>query len=142
MQQEADKYYRKMRAERKCLKKKNKKPKTKKTNFRKLSEKRANRYIYCLLLDDNKYYVGQTTDINRRFEEHTMGFGSKWTKLYQPVKIVESIVCENVTESECVELEDKKTLEYAEKYGYNNVRGGKHCAVHDFFYKTGINNVK
>lgn len=36
--------------------------------------------IYTLQLEKNKYYVGKTTNLEKRLKEHFNGFGSEWTK--------------------------------------------------------------
>ncbi|CAF1279614.1 unnamed protein product [Rotaria magnacalcarata] len=76
--------------------------------------------IYVLKCKNNKYYVGKTSDIDRRFSEHLNGeCGSEWTKLYRPCEIIEH---ENVT-SDFDEM--KKTLEYMKNFGIDNVRGAQ-----------------
>jgi putative endonuclease len=45
--------------------------------------------IYVLQCEKGKYYVGKTTDVMRRFEEHRSGKGSAWTNKYKPLKLME-----------------------------------------------------
>ena len=86
------------------------------TNERKLS-------IYILLLEDNKYYVGKTYNINMRLEQHNTSKGSLWTKKYKPIKILKII-------SDCDDFdEDKYTLNCMKTYGIENVRGGSFCSI-------------
>jgi predicted GIY-YIG superfamily endonuclease len=40
--------------------------------------------IYILKLQNNKYYIGKTNDINSRYKQHLCGSGSAWTKKYRP----------------------------------------------------------
>jgi hypothetical protein len=75
-------------------------------------------FIYILLLEYNKYYIGKTSNPNFRIENHFNSNGSVWTKKYNPIKVVEII--ENCSDFD----EDKYTLIYMEKYGIDNVRGG------------------
>ncbi|CAF3321053.1 unnamed protein product [Rotaria socialis] len=76
--------------------------------------------IYVLKCKNNKYYVGKTSNIARRFSEHLNGeYGSEWTKLYRPYEMIEH---ENVT-SDFDEM--KKTLEYMKNFGIDNVRGAQ-----------------
>ena len=75
-------------------------------------------FIYILLLEYNKYYIGKTSNPNFRIENHFNSNGSEWTKKYNPIKVVEII--ENCSDFD----EDKYTLIYMEKYGIDNVRGG------------------
>lgn len=75
-------------------------------------------FIYILLLESNKYYIGKTSNPNFRIENHFNSNGSEWTKKYNPIKVVEII--DNCSDFD----EDKYTLIYMEKYGIDNVRGG------------------
>ena len=72
--------------------------------------------IYVLKLEGNRYYVGKTKNTNARINRHFKGYGSEYTKKFKPVKI-EKIYYNS-------EDELKYTLEYMEKYGIENVRGG------------------
>ncbi|MBI5194819.1 MAG: HsdR family type I site-specific deoxyribonuclease [Nitrospirae bacterium] len=45
-------------------------------------------YVYVIECDNSSYYIGQTLDIEKRWEEHITGNAAKWTKLYKPVKII------------------------------------------------------
>ena len=42
--------------------------------------------VYLLKLTDNKYYVGESTDIKRRIWLHENGQGSSWTKKYEVIE--------------------------------------------------------
>ena len=44
--------------------------------------------MYILQCKDNSYYVGSTTDLPRRIEEHKQGMGAEYTKHRLPVKLV------------------------------------------------------
>ena len=46
-------------------------------------------FIYILELENNKYYVGKTTNTAFRLEQHFNNSGSQWTKKYKPIKILE-----------------------------------------------------
>ena len=85
--------------------------------------------IYILELNNNKYYVGKTSEnVNYRMKQHCDGIGSSWTKMYHPIKILEIIPnCDSYDE-------DKYTLKYMDKYGIDNVRGGS-------FSKINLNKV-
>ena len=65
-------------------------------------------YVYMMRCSDNSLYTGITTDLKRRFEEHTKktGTGAKYTR----AKVVTGIACAWVTEkgrSEASKLEAK-----------------------------------
>jgi hypothetical protein len=80
-------------------------------------------YIYALELQNNKYYIGRTTNPLFRLNDHFKSNGSVWTKKHNPIKTLELIEnCDNFDE-------DKYTLKYMEKYGINNVRGGTFCQL-------------
>lgn len=76
--------------------------------------------IYILKLENNKYYVGKTDNLERRKQEHLNGTASSWTKKYKPIGIDQII--KNASSYD----EDKYTLEYMGKYGPDNVRGGQY----------------
>ena len=45
-------------------------------------------YTYILKCANGKYYVGSTTDIERRLQEHQAGLGGRFTSKHLPVKLV------------------------------------------------------
>ena len=80
-------------------------------------------YIYILLLTDNKYYIGKTTNPKFRLKAHFNFNGSAWTNKYKPIKVIDIISnCDNYDE-------DKYTLKYMKDMGINNVRGGSFCQI-------------
>lgn len=46
--------------------------------------------VYILLCSNGKYYVGSTTDLVRRLEEHAKGRGCGFTKAHLPFQLVYS----------------------------------------------------
>ena len=74
--------------------------------------------IYVLKLEKNKYYVGRTTNFERRMKEHMLGNGSAWTRKYKPIKVEQIIKNANIFD------EDRYVKEYMAKYGIEQVRGG------------------
>ena len=91
-------------------------------------------YIYILLLQKNKYYVGKTTRPTFRLKQHFDSGGSSWTKKYKPIKIIEMLHnCDDYDE-------DKYTKMYMDKHGIDNVRGGSYSTVR--LDKTTIDNLK
>jgi predicted GIY-YIG superfamily endonuclease len=79
--------------------------------------------LYVLKLENEKYYIGITYNLNFRYAQHCQGHGARWTKLHRPVGIAEVRV--NAT----LGLENLITDEYINKYGKENVRGGSWCQV-------------
>ena len=78
--------------------------------------------IYILKCENDKYYVGRTTNKECRIIQHFTSNGSKWTKKYKPIEIINEY---NGDEFD----EEKYTLITMEKYGIENVRGGSYCKV-------------
>ena len=79
--------------------------------------------IYVLKLEQNKYYIGKTNNINTRLNDHMSGNGSQWTKKYKPIEIIQVIPnCDDFDE-------DKYTKIYMNKFGIYNVRGGSYTKI-------------
>ena len=78
--------------------------------------------IYILELAHGKYYVGKTSNLAQRLEEHQKGNGSRWTQIHPMVKLVESFQGD-------VFDEDKYVKIYMMKYGIDQVRGGSYSQV-------------
>ena len=90
-------------------------------------------FIYALELDDNKYYIGKTTEPEFRINQHFDADGSAWTKKYKPIRLHQLIPdCDDYDE-------DKYTLIYMDKYGINNVRGGSFVQI--TLNKSTIDNI-
>lgn len=80
-------------------------------------------FIYVLKLQNEKYYIGKTSNPKFRLENHFKNNGSNWTKKYKPIQIIEII-------SGCDDYdEDKYTRIYMDKYGIDNVRGGSYTSI-------------
>jgi predicted GIY-YIG superfamily endonuclease len=77
--------------------------------------------LYILQLEDDKWYIGKTDDIHKRFEQHKNGKGSEWTRLYKPIKMVETRKITSIHD------ETNVTKDFMKKYGIDNVRGGAYC---------------
>ena len=79
--------------------------------------------IYKMNLKGGKKYVGKTTDVDRRMNQHFSGNGAKVTKKFKPIN---AKVIDEVPGFFSDEVEQEYTEEYIGKYGYENVRGGKY----------------
>jgi predicted GIY-YIG superfamily endonuclease len=79
--------------------------------------------LYILECEDDKWYVGKTNDVARRFKQHQDGKGSAWTKEYKPIRIAET--------RQIVSSHDETnvTKDLMKKYGVDNVRGGAYAQV-------------
>ena len=45
-------------------------------------------FVYILLCLDNSLYTGSTNNIEKRFKDHILGKGAKYTKSHKPVRVV------------------------------------------------------
>jgi predicted GIY-YIG superfamily endonuclease len=81
-----------------------------------------NTHIYILRLKGNRYYIGKTENVLRRYKEHCKGEGSAWTRKYEPLEL--ALVIEDASPFD----EDKYVKEYMAKYGIQNVRGGSYSS--------------
>jgi len=76
-----------------------------------------------LKLDNNKYYVGKTSNPQFRLENHFSTSGSEWTKLHKPIEVLRIMPnCDDYDE-------DKYTRIYMDKYGIDNVRSGSFVSI-------------
>ena len=50
---------------------------------------KSNKEPYILELTDDKYYVGESNNVERRIWAHENGNGSAWTKKYDVIKSIE-----------------------------------------------------
>jgi hypothetical protein len=83
-------------------------------------------FVYVLLLQEGKLYVGTTDNPYVRFGQHfaCSPESAAWVREYgPPIRVVE--MCENCRPED----EHYKFTEYADKFGYQNIRGGGCCRV-------------
>lgn len=71
--------------------------------------------VYALRLEEGKYYVGESSDIDNRIEDHA----SEWTMVYRPVSVDDVFPAKHGLK----ELEREVTLMYMQEHGWENVRG-------------------
>jgi GIY-YIG catalytic domain len=79
--------------------------------------------IYILNLECDKLYVGRTSNIDFRLDDHFNNCGSYWTKKYKPQSVKE--IYKNCTNYD----EDKYTIWMMAQYGIDNVRGGSFTQI-------------
>lgn len=53
-------------------------------------------FVYILKCSDDSYYVGSTTNLTKRIEEHNNGVGANYTKKKLPVKLVYYEECQSI----------------------------------------------
>jgi len=81
-------------------------------------------YLYVLALADGCFYVGLTSDVDRRLSEHLAGEGAEWTKLHPPQQVLHS-VCTGTKDGRAAEqMEDEVTVTLMLRHGIDKVRGG------------------
>jgi putative endonuclease len=56
-------------------------------------------WMYILECSDGSYYVGSTTDLERRVWEHNEGLGARYTARRRPVKLAYAAEFESVAEA-------------------------------------------
>ncbi len=65
-------------------------------------------FVYLLECKDGSLYTGITTDVARRFIEHTSGTGAKYTRAKEPVRVVYQEEYPNRSEASKREAEIKR----------------------------------
>jgi len=76
--------------------------------------------VYVLQLANGCYYVGKTSDLDRRVAEHQRGEGSAWTKAHPVEGVVSAVPGDGW-------VEEKVTLLMMKQHSVENVRGGSYC---------------
>ena len=56
-------------------------------------------FMYILKCNDDSYYVGSTTDLTRRVEQHNHGEGAEYTKKRLLVELVYFEECRNIKDA-------------------------------------------
>lgn len=79
--------------------------------------------LYVLKLQNKRYYVGRTHQLEVRLQEHLDGRGSAWTNKYPPLEV--EAVYTNADPFD----EDKLVKIYMAKHGIAYVRGGSYSQV-------------
>lgn len=79
--------------------------------------------VYVLELANGHYYVGKTSRLDERLEEHRSGRGSAWTQRHRIVRLLET------HQETSPFVEDMVTKQMMMKYGIAKVRGGSYCEV-------------
>ena len=75
--------------------------------------------IYVIECQDSRYFVGKTGfGVDHAFAEHLIGNGGEWTRVFEPMGIMESF------ESNDPSAEMNKVKELMRLHGIDNVRGG------------------
>jgi predicted GIY-YIG superfamily endonuclease len=86
--------------------------------FSKLSCHKKQKEVYVLALSENKVYVGESDDPDKRVWVHSHKNGSAWTKKYNVIKRLQTKTKKQTYMWELIE-----TLEWMKEVGIDNVRG-------------------
>ncbi|MFE7720123.1 GIY-YIG nuclease family protein [Nocardia rhizosphaerihabitans] len=84
-------------------------------------------WLYVLRLEEGKYYVGMSRDVDRRFKRHSKGKGAAWTRQFKPIEVIRRVDTKLTDEYEVAVLENELTFDMAIQHGLDNVRGGGYC---------------
>lgn len=83
--------------------------------------------LYALELEGGCYYIGMSRNPEARIRRHMRGKGATWTKKHKPIRMVEVRNTGLTDDTKVAKLEDQLTIEYAKRFGHDNVRGGSYC---------------
>jgi predicted GIY-YIG superfamily endonuclease len=86
--------------------------------------KKAPAYVYTLNLEGGRKYVGMTTNIDQRMDQHFSGEGSAWTQKYAPVSIKSIKLAKGIDAAK--KLETKTYFKMKDRHGTDMVRGAGH----------------
>jgi predicted GIY-YIG superfamily endonuclease len=53
-------------------------------------------FIYAIECENDSVYIGQTSNLQKRWEMHLLGKGADWTKKYKPVYFYEIESCDSL----------------------------------------------
>lgn len=80
-------------------------------------------HIYILLLENDYYYIGESSNFIQSYQQHIDKRSCEWTKLHRTITIAKVIQqTKEYTVDDCV-------IEYIKKYGIDKVRGGSFSDV-------------
>jgi len=74
--------------------------------------------LYILKLENDKWFIGKSANVEKRYEQHLNGEADPFTQLHKPISLELSRDLTSETDH------DETVREYMRKYGVENVRGG------------------
>jgi len=88
-------------------------------------------YLYTLQLDHGYYYVGTTTNPQKRLQQHRCGQASEWTKRHKTVCLSSEYPLQkfNCSSTEARLHEDMHVKKVMMHYGIDKVRGGSYSSM-------------
>ena len=85
-------------------------------------------YVYVIEnVTPDHFYVGYTCDLESRIAEHTSGDGAVWTSVHGVKNVI--LVEGYYLKRDARERERELTLEYMDKYGFENVAGWRYTQL-------------
>ena len=83
-------------------------------------------FVYAIMLDGGRFYVGSTDNIYARLLDHELQGpkAAKWVRRHGPVRRVVEVMRNAPADGELY-----KTLEYMQLFGWQNVRGSSYCQL-------------
>lgn len=81
-------------------------------------------YLYVLVLQNNKFYVGITNSPKKRFQKHRSGKSIKFINENLPIIDIRKILLATTSRYEALRIETKTTILLIQHYGIENVYGG------------------
>lgn len=100
----------------------------------KLENKQSNWWLYVLELESGRYYVGISTNVDRRFKKHLKGGQALFTTQYKPLRIIYRQHLGVMTMSEASLIENKHAMKMVKEKGQEFVSGGSASILHVAFY--------
>jgi type I restriction enzyme R subunit len=80
-------------------------------------------YVYVLECEGGSYYIGQTENLEKRWQEHISGKGAKWTKSHKPIRIIHFE--ELNTREEAVKRESDLKTGFGRKWIKREIEAGR-----------------
>lgn len=96
-----------------------------------MTEKKEEYFLYCLLLENENYYIGISNNIEKRFKKHKKGKGAKFTKKNKPIRIMFSHSLGNNIMDNFLKMETQATINLMSLVGCSCVRGGQFVFLDD-----------
>jgi putative endonuclease len=85
-------------------------------------------YVYVIEnVTPNHFYIGYTYDLKSRIAEHVRGEGAIWTSLHGVKGVIHAE--EYYWEDDAKDRERELTLDYMDKYGFENVAGWRYTQL-------------
>ena len=80
-------------------------------------------FVYAILCDNNAIYIGQTSNIERRWKQHQKGTGADYTKRYKPIDLIHFETFES--RAEAVDREKKLKTGFGRKWLKREYKAGR-----------------